>query len=138
LGQNLKGGLGLSHSLGYALGSPDGIPHGITSCLTLGHAVKLKARQPPENAEAIAKILPYISKKPSGDDLKDSDLVGNRILGLVKEMGLETTLTEKGVGNDQIDIICARATGGLRLDKDKSPQEENGLKAARGLVETLY
>lgn len=138
LGANLKGGLGLSHSLGYALGSPYGIPHGITSCLTLGHVVKLKARQSTENAENIATVLPYIGERRSGDDVKDSDLVGDRILGLVEELGLKTTLTEKGVGKDQLDIICERATGGLIPSKDKAPQEEQLLNAVRGLVEKLW
>ena len=35
LGLNFQAGLGLSHSLGYALGAPYQIPHGITSCMTL-------------------------------------------------------------------------------------------------------
>ncbi|KAK5050101.1 hypothetical protein LTR84_004221 [Exophiala bonariae] len=138
IGQNIKGGLGLSHSLGYALGSPYGIPHGITSCLTLGHVVKLKARQSPANAEEIAKILPYISEKETGDNVKDSDLVGDRILGLVKDLGLKTTLTERGVGKDQLDIICARATGGLMPDKEKSKQDEELLNSVRKLVEGLW
>lgn len=137
-GQNLRGGLGLSHSLGYALGSPYGIPHGITSCLTLGHVVKLKARQSPQNAADVAAILPYVGGSRSGDDLKDSDLVGDRILGLVQELGLKTTLTERGVSKDQLDIICARATGGLTPEKEKTPQEEQLLKAVRGLVEGLW
>lgn len=138
IGKNLKGGLGLSHSLGYALGSPYGIPHGITSCLTLGHVVKLKARQSSANAEEIARILPYIDEKSTGDNVKDGDLVGDRILGLVKDLGLKTTLTEKGVGKDQLDIICARATGGLMPDKEKSKQEEDLLNAVRKLVEGLW
>ncbi|KIX92501.1 uncharacterized protein Z520_11821 [Fonsecaea multimorphosa CBS 102226] len=139
-GQNLKGGLGLSHTMGYALGSPYGIPHGITSCLTLGHVVKLKARQNPENAANIAAILPYIGtgEKRSGDDVKDSDLVGDRILGLVQDLGLKTNLTEKGVGKDQLDTICARATGGLVPEKEKAPQDEKLLAAVRGLVEKLW
>ncbi|KAJ4554940.1 hypothetical protein HRR88_007804 [Exophiala dermatitidis] len=137
-GQNLKGGLGLSHTLGYALGSPYGIPHGITSCLTLGHVVKLKARQSKANAEAIAAILPYLGESRSGDDVKDSDRVGDRILGLVDELGLKTTLTEKGVGRDQIDIICQRATGGLIPGKEQSQQDEETLKSVKKLVEGLY
>jgi len=137
-GQNLKTGLGLSHSLGYSLGSPYGIPHGITSCLTLGHVVKLKARQSPDNAEQIAKILPYISEPSSGDNLKDSILVGDKILGLVQDLGLRTTLTQRGVGKDQLDIICARATGGLMPQKEKTKEEEETLNAVRTLVEGLW
>lgn len=138
-GQNLKGGLGLSHTLGYALGSPYGIPHGVTSCLTLGHVVKLKARQDKKkNAEAIAAILPYIGEERSGDVVKDSDRVGERILGLVSDLGLKTTLTEKGVGRDQVDVIVERATGGLIPGKEKSQQDEETLRAVKELVERLY
>ncbi|EXJ91856.1 hypothetical protein A1O3_00406 [Capronia epimyces CBS 606.96] len=141
-GQNIQGSLGLSHTLGYALGSPYGIPHGVTSCLTLGHVVKLKARQSPDNAAAIANILPYLGEQRSGDDLTDSVRVGDRILGLVADLGLNTTLTERGVGADQVDLIVSRATGGLALKKEKekksSQHDEETLKAVRKLVEGLY
>ena len=137
-GLNMKGGIGLSHSLGYALGSPYGIPHGITSCLTLGHVVGLKARQSKENATSVAGLLPYLGGKRSGDDLKDSDEVGEKILGLVKELGLRTTLTERKVDKGELDIICARATGGLREGKEMSEQEEGLLKSVRELVEKLW
>jgi alcohol dehydrogenase class IV len=60
LGLNVKGGLGLSHTLGYAMGSPYGIPHGITSCLSLGHVVKLKAQNSSEDAAQIARMAPFI------------------------------------------------------------------------------
>lgn len=116
---NLKGGLGLSHGLGYALGSPYGIPHGITSCLTLGHVVKVKAELSGDDAEQIARMAPFIGLSKSGDDKKDAFAVGDAILDLVKQLGLHTTLTEKGVGKDQIPIIAKRAVGqsGTLLDK---------------------
>jgi len=50
LGQNMKGSFSLSHTMGYALGSPYSIPHGITSCLTLGHVMKLKAHSSRDDA----------------------------------------------------------------------------------------
>lgn len=144
-GTNVRGALGLSHTLGYALGSPYAIPHGVTSCLTLGHVVKLKARQSPDIAAAVAAILPYTAtagnatSARSGDDVKDADAVGDRILGLVQDLGLKTTLTEKGVAKDQLDVICARATGGLGPQKkDMTAQEEQMYNAVRGLVEKLW
>ena len=48
------GGMGLSHSLGHALGSPYRIPHGLTSCLTLANVVRLKAEQFLDDASQIA------------------------------------------------------------------------------------
>ncbi|KAF2705547.1 Dehydroquinate synthase-like protein [Pleomassaria siparia CBS 279.74] len=110
LGTNIKGGLGLSHALGYALGSPYGIPHGITSCLTLGHVVKIMAGKP-EAAEQIARFLPFIGEKRSGDDKKDADKVGERVLKLVEDLGLDRDLRNYKVDKDQIPVITGRATG---------------------------
>ncbi|EOD43470.1 putative alcohol dehydrogenase protein [Neofusicoccum parvum UCRNP2] len=109
LGLNIKGALGLSHTLGYALGSPYSIPHGITSCLTLGHVVKLKA-QDPQAAAQIARLAPFLGLTRSGDDQQDATEVGGAILDLVKLLGLATTLNEYNVEQDQIPIIVKRAT----------------------------
>ncbi|QIX00239.1 hypothetical protein AMS68_005756 [Peltaster fructicola] len=129
LGLNVKGGLGLSHALGYALGSPYGIPHGITSCLTLGHVVKLKAQGSAEDAAQLARLSPYVGLTRSGDDKKDAIAIGDAILHLVETLDLKTTLTEKGVGKDQIDTIVKTAT-----------RQENGpvFDAVKKLVVSLY
>lgn len=110
LGTNLKGGLGLSHALGYALGSPYGIPHGITSCITLGHVVKLQAANPAA-AEQVARLAPFIGEKKSGDNQKDAERIGERVLKLVEELGLDKDLKNYKVGEDQIPVITGRATG---------------------------
>jgi alcohol dehydrogenase class IV len=129
LGYNMKGGLGLSHGLGYALGSPYDIPHGITSCLTLGHVVKLKANDPAA-AEQVARLLPFIGEAASGDKKKDAEKVGDRILKLVKELELDSDLRNYKVGKDQIPLITERATGG-----QKSGDVYN---AVEGLVKGLF
>ncbi|KAJ4363121.1 hypothetical protein N0V83_010241 [Neocucurbitaria cava] len=129
LGYNIKGGLGLSHALGYALGSPYSIPHGITSCLTLGHVVKLKAANDPEAAEQIARVLPFINEKASGDTKKDAELVGERILKLVQDLGLDSDLRNYKVGKEEIPVITKRATG----------QESGELyESVEGLVKGLF
>ena len=138
LGLNVKGGLGLSHTMGYALGSPYGIPHGITSCMTLGHVVKLKARASKEDAAKIALILPMIGDQPSGDVVGDAGRVGDRINKLVADLGFKTTLTEKGVGKDQVDTIVARATGGLTPDQEMSEEQKKQYSGIKQLVESLY
>lgn len=109
VGLNLKGGLGLSHALGYALGSPYSIPHGITSCITLGHVAKLKAEDPASAAQ-LARMLPFVGHSRSGDDKKDAIQVGEEILKLVKKLGLNKSLNEYKVGEDQASIITQRAT----------------------------
>ncbi|PGH23592.1 hypothetical protein AJ80_02372 [Polytolypa hystricis UAMH7299] len=113
-GRNFKGGMGLSHSLGHALGSPYGIPHGETSCITLGHVVKYKAKNNPDDARQIARLLPATGGTPSGDDFDDALEVGDRILRLVDTLGLRQELGSRGVGKDQIPIIVERAMGGIK------------------------
>lgn len=128
LGYNMKGGLGLSHALGYALGSPYSIPHGITSCLTLGHVVKLKA-QDPAAAEQVARLLPFIGETASGEGKRDAERVGERVMKLVKDLGLDSDLRNYDVGRDQISVITKRATG----------QESGDLyNAVEGLVKGLF
>ncbi|KAH3994856.1 hypothetical protein HBI13_165210 [Parastagonospora nodorum] len=128
LGYNIKGGLGLSHALGYALGSPYDIPHGITSCLTLGHVVKLKANDAAA-AEQVARLLPFIGEATSGDAKKDAEKVGDRILELVKTLGLDSDLRNYKVGKDQIPVITKRASG----------QKSGGVyDAVEGLVKGLF
>jgi alcohol dehydrogenase class IV len=128
LGYNVKGGLGLSHALGYALGSPYGIPHGITSCLTLGHVVKLKARDPAA-AEQVARLLPFIGETKSGDAKKDAEMVGDRILELVGDLGLDSDLDSYKVDKKELQLITKRATG-----------QESGdvYDAVEGLVKGLW
>ena len=109
IGTNVKGGLGLSHGMGYALGSPYGIPHGITSCITLAGVVRLKA-QNPEDAAQIARALPFIGQSRSGDDKKDAIKMGDAIEHLVKDLGLETRLSEYNVGKDQVPVVAKAAT----------------------------
>ncbi|KAL8850097.1 MAG: hypothetical protein Q9221_004958 [Calogaya cf. arnoldii] len=109
VGLNLKGGLGLSHTLGYALGSPYGIPHGIASCLTLPSVVRLKADNA-EDAEQIARILPFIGQQRSGKDKEDAIRVGDAIDKLLNTSGLDTTLKEYNVKEDQIPKITKMAT----------------------------
>jgi 3-oxoacid CoA-transferase len=86
------GGVGLSHSIGHAIGATYSIPHGITSCLSLAPTVHLKASNP-EEAKQIARIIPYIGKTSTGNDEKDSHIVGDAISGLVEQLGHKTTLT---------------------------------------------
>lgn len=129
MGVNVIGGIGLSHSLGYALGSPYSIPHGVTSCLTLGKVVKLKSNNPADAAQ-IARILPFLGEQRTGNDKRDSVRVGDLIIDLVQRLGLETSLKEYNVGEDQVGKITKLATGG----KEDGPLYD----AVQALVKTLW
>jgi alcohol dehydrogenase class IV len=96
--------------------------------LTLGHVVKLKANDPAA-AEQVARLLPFIGESASGDAKKDAEKVGDRILKLVKDLGLDSDLSNYKVGKDQIPVITKRATG-----------QESGdvYNAVEGLVKGLF
>lgn len=128
LGLNMKPPLGLSHTLGYALGSPYGIPHGVTSTLTLGHVAKLKADENAFNASQLARMLPFIGESRSGDDVADAKKVGDKILQLVKDLGIKKTLKDYNVGADQGPIIVERAS-----KLTEGPQYEKILELVKGL-----
>lgn len=108
IGLDMAGGLGLSHTMGYALGSPYGIPHGITSCISLAGVVRLKA-QKSEDAAQIARALPFIGQSKSGDDKKDALKVADAIEELVKDLGLESRLRDYNVGSDQVSVVAKTA-----------------------------
>lgn len=127
LGYNVQSGLGLSHALGYALGSPYSIPHGVTSCLTLGHVIKLKA-QDPEAASQIARVAPFIGLQGSGDDIKDAQAVGQAVLDLVEKIGQKTNLKNYNVGEDQKPVITKAATGA-----ESGPLHDSVYKLVEGL-----
>ncbi|KAL8725159.1 MAG: hypothetical protein Q9166_007534 [cf. Caloplaca sp. 2 TL-2023] len=130
-GENIQGGMGLSHSLGHALGSPYSIPHGITSCMTLGKVVQLKARESLENAKQINRLLPAVGGRPRGDDLRDALGVGDRIIGLVDTLGLDIgTLSARGISRDELPIIVRRTLGGA----EKGPLYDQVVE----LVQSLF
>lgn len=48
---------GLSHTLGKRIGAPNGIPHGVTSCLLLPHVLRYLSPRRPDAARRIADAL---------------------------------------------------------------------------------
>jgi 3-oxoacid CoA-transferase len=104
------GGVGLSHSIGHAIGATYSIPHGITSCLSLAPTVHFKASNP-EEAKQIARIVPYIGKQSAGSDEKDSHIVGDAIADLVERLGHKTTLTAVSWA----PAILAQATDAIQV-----------------------
>ncbi|KAJ4322056.1 hypothetical protein N0V94_002635 [Neodidymelliopsis sp. IMI 364377] len=126
-----SGGVGLSHSIGHAIGASYAIPHGITSCLSLAPVVHSKANNPDE-AKQIARIVPYINKSSTGDDNKDAHVVADAIADLVEQLGLKTTLTAYNVptGDEEENAIASRALHG-----DKDHRDFANLKQ---IVRALY
>lgn len=122
-----SGGVGLSHSIGHAIGATYAIPHGITSCLSLAPVVRLKASDPIE-AKQIARIIPYINKQSTGDNSEDAQVVADAIADLVEELGLKTTLTTVSFSHS----LIRRKTDIMQYNVPTGEEEEDAI-ASRAL-----
>ena len=85
--------MGLSHNLGRRIGASYGVPHGYTSCITLAPTLDvLGERVPRERWELLKGAL-------GGEP-------GERVAGLVGELGLPSRLSEVGVPEEDLDAIA--------------------------------
>ncbi|CAN5892659.1 iron-containing alcohol dehydrogenase [soil metagenome] len=85
--------MGLSHDLGRRLGASYGIPHGVTSCITLAPSLEVMKETIPEDRwRALADAL---GGEPS-----------ERIAALVAELGLPRRLSEVGVPEEDLQAIA--------------------------------
>ncbi|EIW83160.1 Dehydroquinate synthase-like protein [Coniophora puteana RWD-64-598 SS2] len=112
--------LGLSHALGHKLGATYGIPHGITSCLTLASVIQYKAETAPEeDKRSLAEALFYLQEPSTGTLDGDVKKLAFRIDGLVKRLGLSTSLEENKVPKADLAKIAKLALG---EDQSTHPQ----------------
>ncbi|KAK1225049.1 hypothetical protein PQX77_012011 [Marasmius sp. AFHP31] len=121
---------GLSHALGNKLGATYGIPHGMTSCLTLASVVRLQARiASQEDKEWLANTLIRLQKPPTGSLEGDVSLLGDLIEELVENLGLKASLLEFSVPREGLSEIASKA-----VEPDDSRMRESVLE----LLAALY
>ena len=129
--------IGMSHSFGHALGASYGIPHGITSCLTLPTVLRYKASKSAEEAKAIAKIARYLPGRvvtDSKSDVEVANAVADAVQALVEELGYAKTLDDYKVprSRQEAESIVQRAR---LVDREKDPLKHEELVK---LVYSLY
>ncbi|RPD63692.1 alcohol dehydrogenase IV [Lentinus tigrinus ALCF2SS1-6] len=121
--------LGLSHLLGHKLGATYGIPHGITSCLTLASVVALKAETASkEDKEWLAGALFYLRKPSTGSLEGDIKQLSVEIQQLVDGLGLHSTLSQYKVPQNDVQTVADRAVG----------KEDPLFPKVVGLLESIY
>jgi alcohol dehydrogenase len=98
-------GLGLSHALGHQIGPRWNVAHGVTSSITLPHAMRAIARKRPGRFEAIAGALriPFDVEHPTAAALACADAVA----GLVARLDLPSRLSAVGVPRDGVATVAA-------------------------------
>ncbi len=100
--------VGASHGIGYILGGAKGVPHGITSCLTLHAVMRWNAQVNGARQAEIARIL-------GGAD------GASAIHDFVAGLGLPTRLSQVGIGAEEIPALAARWTGDAPIALNPRP-----------------
>jgi len=96
-------GFGLSHALGHQIGPRWNVPHGITSCITLPHAMRLMADVAPERFRPIAEGLGLSCE---GHDAKAIALAcADRTAQFIAQLDLPGRLRDAHVPRAELDEI---------------------------------
>src|SRR5688572_22171939 len=98
-------GFGLSHALGHQIGPRWNVAHGITSCITLPHAMRFMARLAPERFAPVAAAcgVPFDAARPNAGALACAD----RIEAFIGQLSLPTRLRDVGVPAGEIADVAA-------------------------------
>lgn len=94
--------LGISHAIGHQLGGGLGIPHGVTSCLSLPAVLRTVADKDPD---ALTPLLRSLALEP-GLSIRDGHELAACILNLVEKGGLPTRLRDVGVSRESVMSIA--------------------------------
>jgi maleylacetate reductase len=99
---------GASHGIGYILGGARGVPHGITSCLSLPAVLQWNA---PVNAARQADIARIFGGAEGHAAVRD----------FIASLGLPTRLSQVGIAAEEIPGLAARWDGGAPIAQNPRP-----------------
>lgn len=112
---------GASHGIGYILGGYAGIPHGITSCISLGATLEWNEPVNAQRQRAVAEKLGRPGARAC-DVMRD----------FVKSLGLPTRLADIGIGADRIPELAQQYNGTGPISTNPRP-----VRGADDLAEIL-
>lgn len=101
---------GASHGIGYLLGGGRGVPHGITSCVTLPAVMQWNESA---NADRQAEVSAAF-----GDGRESAAAALRRF---ISGLGLPTRLREAGIAREELEAIAASWDGGAPIATNPRP-----------------
>jgi alcohol dehydrogenase class IV len=125
---------GLSHLLGHQIGPRWNVPHGITSCITLPHAMRFMAEIAADRFGPIAEGygIPFDPANPKPVAFKCAD----RTAEFIAQFDVPRTLRDAGVPHDEIGQIVGPISHELeRMGVVDRPMTEQEVLA---LLEAAY
>ncbi|MBV9119410.1 MAG: iron-containing alcohol dehydrogenase [Chloroflexi bacterium] len=93
---------GLSHIMGKQIGSPFGIPHGVTSCLLLPHVIRYRGQRQPDQAARLARAMGAANPAPLGHGNGPADAV----FELIGSLGLPQRLRDFNLTDSQLQAAA--------------------------------
>jgi maleylacetate reductase len=112
---------GASHGIGYILGAYAGVPHGITSCISLAATLEWNEPVNAERQRAVAEKLSHPGARAC-EVMRD----------FVKSLGLPTRLGDIGIGADKIPELARQYDGTGPISTNPRP-----VRGADDLAEIL-
>jgi maleylacetate reductase len=112
---------GASHGIGYILGGYAGVPHGITSCISLAATLEWNEPVNSERQKTVAEKLGRAGARPC-DVMRD----------FVKSLGLPVRLRDVGIGADRIPELARQYDGSGPIATNPRP-----VRGADDLAEIL-
>jgi alcohol dehydrogenase len=96
-------GFGLSHAFGHQIGPRWDVPHGVTSCITLPHAMRFMARLAPDRFGPIAAAMevPFDASHPEPAALACAD----RMAAFIAQFDLPSRLRDAKVPRAELDEV---------------------------------
>lgn len=100
----ISSGLGLSHALGHQIGARWDVPHGVTSCITAPHVMRLMAAIAPERFGAIAEgfEVELDRRNPRPGALECAE----RAARFIGSLSVPTRLGQLGVPREELPQIA--------------------------------
>lgn len=110
--------LGLSHRIGHILGGSFGVPHGVTSAITLPAVMRAMRESAPQALRTVARALDTsVPLDLAGPALCDPDHAVQLLTALVDRLGLPRRLRDVGVSladaGTVADLVAARFPASL-------------------------
>ena len=104
-------GLGLSHALGHQIGPRWNVPHGVTSCITLPHAMRFMAETAPERFGPIARSFDVLF---DAEHSREAALeCAQRMAAFIAQFRLPQRLRDVQVPRDEIGEVAMLVHGHL-------------------------
>jgi len=102
------------HALAYPLGGNYHIPHGLSNSLVLPHVLRFNVPEAGHHyAELASIILP--NKTLPTDRHEVSELLATYFLALAEDLGLQTTLRQMNIDQDELPMLAEQAMLQQRL-----------------------